>query len=98
MRDSTPKSKEVEKALSKLKNGKAAGNSNILPQMLKVGRRNEDFVGMFTDLCEYGVGKNRVLQEWVDAIVVPIPKKGNLHCCDNCKGIALLDVVGKLPQ
>ena len=32
----------------------------------------------------------------MDAIIVPIPKKGNLHCCDNWRGIALLDVVGKV--
>ena len=31
-------------------------------------------------------------QEWV---LIPIPKKGNLHCCDNWRGIVLLDVVGK---
>ena len=91
---STPQSKEVEKALSKLKNGKAAGNSNILPEMLKVGRRNEDFVGMFT--CKYGVGREPCPAGMGDAIIVPIPKKGNLHCCDNWRGIALLDVVGKL--
>ena len=47
---SMPKSKEVEKALSKLKNGKAAGNSNILPDMLNAGRMNEDFVGMLIDI------------------------------------------------
>ena len=34
----------------KLRNGKAAGTSNILPEMLKVGAKNEDFVGMLTDL------------------------------------------------
>ena len=34
--------------------------------------------------------------DWRDAILVPIPKKGNLRCCDNWRGIALLDVVGKL--
>ena len=32
----------------------------------------------------------------MDAIFVPSPKKGNLHCSDNWRGIALLDVVGKL--
>ena len=48
---SMPKSKEVEKVLSKLKNGKAAGNSNILPEMLKVGRMNEDFVEMLIRPC-----------------------------------------------
>ena len=60
---SIPQSKEVEKALSKLKNGKAAGNSNILPEMLKVSRRNEDFVGMFTDLVSAVWEENRVPQE-----------------------------------
>ena len=33
-----------------------------------------------------------VPQKWVDAILIPIPKKGNLCCCDNWWGIALLDV------
>eukprot|EP00117_Sycon_ciliatum_P040682 scpid34913/ scgid5748/ RNA-directed DNA polymerase from mobile element jockey; Reverse transcriptase len=37
-----------------------------------------------------------VVAEWRDAIVVPIPKKGNLKVCDNWRGISLLDVVGKL--
>ena len=35
------------------------------------------------------------MQEWVDAVLIPIPKKGNLHCCDNWRGIASLEVVGK---
>ena len=34
--------------------------------------------------------------EWADAILVPIPKKGNLSSCDNWRSIALLDVVGKV--
>ena len=67
-----PKSKEVEKALNKLKNGKAAGNSNIMPEMLNVGRRNEDFVGMFTDLVSTVWEENRIPQEWVDS---PFPRK-----------------------
>ena len=37
-----------------------------------------------------------VPQDWQDAILVSVPKKGNLHFCDNWRGIALLDVVGKL--
>ena len=32
----------------------------------------------------------------LDAILIPIPKKGNLRCCDNWRGIALLDVMGKV--
>ena len=35
-------------------------------------------------------------QDWKDAGIVPIPKKGDLRDCNNCRGISLLDVVGKL--
>ena len=29
----------------------------------------------------------------MDAIIIPIPKKGNLQSCDDWRGIALLEVV-----
>lgn len=35
-------------------------------------------------------------KDWTDAILVPIPKKGDMKRCDNWRGIALLVVVGKL--
>ena len=37
-----------------------------------------------------------VPQEWKDALVVLIPKNGDLSQCDNWRGISLLDVGGKL--
>ena len=37
-----------------------------------------------------------VVSDWRDAIIVPIPKKGDLRSCDNWPGISLLDVAGKL--
>ena len=42
--DSSPTQREIFKALGKLKNGKAAGTSGILPEMLKAGRANGDFL------------------------------------------------------
>ena len=36
------------------------------------------------------------LQELVDAVLVPVPKKCDLTLCNNWHGIALLDVVGKV--
>ena len=91
-----PKSAEVAKALGKLRNGKAAGTSNILPEILKVGAQNEDFVCMLTDLLSVVWEERCIPHEWADAILIPIPKKGNLHCCDKWRDIALLDVVGKV--
>ena len=61
-----------------------------------MGKSKEDFVGMLTDLVSTVWKERRVPQEWADAILIPIPKKGNLQSCDNWRGIALLDVVGKL--
>ena len=94
--DSVPTHREIFKALGKLKNGKAAGTSGILPEMLKAGRANGDFLAMLTELVETVWEEQCVPQEWVDAILVPIPKKGNLHRCDNWRGISLLEVVGKV--
>ena len=45
-----PTSAEEAKALEKLRNRKVAGIYDILPKMLKVGAKNEDFVCMLTGL------------------------------------------------
>ena len=37
-----------------------------------------------------------MLQEWVGAILIPIPKNGNLKYCDYWRGISLLGLVGKV--
>ena len=69
----------IEKA-GKLKNGKAAGFSNILPEMLKAGAGSEDFMGMLTDFMSAVWEERCVPQEWTDAILIPIPKKRGLNC------------------
>ena len=40
--------------------------------------------------------EGRVPEEWRDAILISIPKKGDLSYCDTWRGISLLDTVGKL--
>ena len=37
-----------------------------------------------------------MVKDWQDAVVVLIPKKGDLKQCDHWRGISLLDVVGKV--
>ena len=82
--------------MGKLKNGKAAGSSNILPEMIKTASDNEEFRVFLLDLIHTVWKERQVPRKWADAILVPIPKKGNLKSCDNWRGIALLDVVGKV--
>ena len=91
-----PSRRELTKALGKLRNGKAAGSSNILPEMIKTACNNEEFRELLLDLVHTVWEEGRVPREWADATLVPIPKKGNLRNCDNWRGIALLDVVGKV--
>ena len=93
---SVPTASEVTWALGKLKNGKAPGSSNVLPEMLKVVMKDGEFGQMVLNLVKAVWKDKHVPQEWVDDILNPIPNKGNLHCCDNWWGIALLDVMGKV--
>ena len=51
---------------------------------------------MIVDLLSSVWKERKVPKEWIDAILVPIPKKGDLKICDNWRGIALLEVVGKM--
>ena len=57
-------SAEMAKALGKLKNGKAPGSSDILPKMLKLGCRNEDFMRLIVNMVETAWKEKRVSQEW----------------------------------
>ena len=84
---------EVRRAIGKLQKGKSAGISGILPEMLKFGGKQLflSLHGLFGDVWREG----RVPQEWVDAMLVPRPRKGDLSGCDNWRGISLLDVVSK---
>ena len=50
---------------------------------------------MIADLVHRIWEERRVPKEWVDSILIPIPKKGNLRSCGNWRGISLLEVMGK---
>ena len=88
-----PSLDEIQKAISQLKNGKAAGSSSIIPELVKAG----GFVSAHAllVLLDSVWEEERVPQDWVDSLLVPLPKKGDLSRCDNWHGIALLDVAGK---
>ena len=91
-----PTVEELEEAISKLKSGKAAGQSGILPEMIRAASYDDDFLNSLLELVQLVWREGKVPQDWIDAILVPIPKKGDLKNCDNWRGISLLDVVGKV--
>ena len=80
--------------MSKLKRGKAGGRTGILPELLLHGgaELQDRLLLLMEDVWKRG----KVVKDWQDAEIVPIPKKGDLRKCDNWRGISLLDVVGKV--
>ena len=72
-----PSKEEIEKAVGKLKNTKAGGSSNILPEMVKAACCEDDFLDMLLDLVHTAWNEeSQVPKEWTDAVLIPIPKKG----------------------
>ena len=61
-----------------------------------MGMNNTEFCDLLTDLLRTVGKEEQVPQKWVDAILIPTAKKGSLKCCDNWRGISLLEVVGKV--
>ena len=74
--------------------GKAGGMSGLLPDVLKCcgGPLLEYILKLFQTVWE----ERCVPSEWRDALLVPVPKKGDFSCCDNWRGVSFLDVMGKL--
>ncbi len=91
-----PSEEELERAIGKLRSGKAGGETGVLPEMVKVVCHEEAFMSSLMSLCGDIWRKSEVPRDWCDAVLIPLPKKGDLSVCDNWRGISLLDVVGKV--
>ena len=79
-----------------MKSRKEGGISGILPEMVKAACEDEEFMELFLALVHTAWNERQVPQEWAGATIIPILKKGNLSNCNNWRGIALLNVVGKM--
>ena len=90
----SPTLDEVARALMHFKKMKAPGRDGIMAELLQQGgpKALEALHTLISSIwqCEL------VPQDWVEAVIVPLPKKGNLEVCDNWRGISLLSVPGKV--
>ena len=92
--ESPPTLEEIWEALSSVNSGKAAGENGLLPELLKCC--DVDLMKYVHDLFVVVWKEEEVPKEWRDALLVPVPKKGDLTKCDNWRGSSLLDIMGKL--
>ena len=73
---------------------KAGGKSDVLPELILHG--GVDLWDRMLEVMRKVWEEGKVVRDWQDAVVVPIPKKGDLKQRDHWCGISLLDVVGKV--
>ncbi len=86
---------EVEKAVARLKCGKAAGMDGIIAGMLKYG--GDAVVEWILVICESAWKEGKVPDDWKKVIIVPLYKgKGSRSECSSYRGISLLSVPGKV--
>ena len=79
--------------LSNLSTDKATGPDEISAKLLK--ECSNEIAPSMTALFNKSLSLGKVPQEWKEANVVPIPKKGNIHEVSNYRPISLLSLVSK---
>ena len=86
---------EVERAIKRLKNGKAAGVDGVTGEMLKYG--GPAVLQAMTHLCNECWRSGFVPKDWTRAVIVPLYKgKGAQKECKSYRAISLLSVASKV--
>ena len=80
---------EVQHAINKLSNGKAAGLDIVFPEFIKSAPRC--MIELFTDFFNFILASGTVPDDWSLSIVCPIHKKGPPSDPNNYRGISLMN-------
>ena len=80
---------EVRENMQRTTNGKAVGPDDIPVEVLKC--LGESAVSFLTKLYNRTMESERMPEEWVDSVLIPIFKnKGDVQSCNNYRGITLI--------
>ena len=92
--DDAPDAEEVRKAVEILADGKSPGADGIHPEIIKRG--GPKLLETLTIIIRKAWEEGKVPQDWKDAQLVTIFKKGDRRVCGNYRGISLLSIPGKV--
>ena len=85
---------EVATAITEIKSGKAAGEDEIRPEMLKA--LTGEGILWLTRVCQVAWKFGKTPREWQIGVIIPTFKKGDRKQCINYRGISLLSLPGKV--
>ncbi|XP_068083456.1 uncharacterized protein [Anabrus simplex] len=92
--DEPPTKQEIVKAIKHLKNGKAPGLDNVIPEAFKTNP--EVSADLLHPLISAIWEKETFPEEWNKGLLIKLPKRGDLSVCDKWRGITLLSVPSKV--
>ena len=82
---------ELDSVLKKLKNRKAVGLEEILPEVWKT----RQFDDILLRHCNAVYNQN-LIDRWMKGCILPFPKKGDLRLAKNYRGITLTSIAAKI--
>ena len=85
---------ELATAIKGVKSGKAAGEDEIRPEMLKA--LTGEGILLLTRVCQLAWKFGKTPRDWHTGVIIPIFKKGDRKQCTNCKEISLFSLPGKV--
>ena len=85
---------DVNAVIKSLKTGKAPGEDDIRPEMLKA--MNTYGVRWLTRVYKMACRIGQAPKLWQTSVIIPIHKRGDNRKCTNYRGISLISVVGKV--
>ena len=92
--DRPPSEEEVKKAIKQLSTGKAPGADAIPAEVYKHG--GDMLLQKLTYIFRRMWDEELIPQQFKDASIIRLYKKGNPQLCDSYRGISLLTIAGKI--
>ena len=87
-------SAEAATAIQRIKSGKAAGEDEIRPKMLKA--LTVEGILWLTRVCQVAWKLGKTPRDWQTSVIIPIFKERDRQQCTNYRGISLLSLPGKV--
>ena len=85
---------KVATAIKGIKSGKAAGEDEIRPEMLKA--LTGEGILWLTRVCQVAWKLGKTSRDWQTGVILPIFKKGDHKQCTNYRGTSLFSLPGKV--